>query len=358
MKRVFFTGTLALVVLMGKAQTTLLDPQDSIVVYDSLNAPRKPELNVGTKWVVTPTIRSFNTASYKSYYYNGMPFRLQFPKSYVPNTGDGKKYPVVVVLSGKEGMAKIYDNELQLKQGGIYFKNLADSGLYDGYVLYPQAQKDSGWGKKQAELLIDIFRYMANFAKLDINRIVLVGIGNGSLQGWQFVAHYPVVYAGVIGISGAPNLSAKKLEQVKEMSAWVVKGPLSEDAYPELTDSLVQRLNSLGMKVSYSLLEKEKNGWASIFSSPDFLKFILTANKSNPVVLKNRLAFQSGEQVNTRLYLPEGMDNYQWRKDGQIIAGKNTYDLGITEAGKYEARVKRGTDWSQWSTVPLTVTDK
>jgi len=141
-------GTLAFTnVVFG--QSNVFDPADPIINYNS-SAPagsqQNPSTNWGNiqKWVVTPRF-TWDSAYYKAYHFNGMSFRLMFPKTYQHNVNDGKKYPVMLFLHGAGEKGTIYDNELQLLHGGQLFMNRVNSAQFDGFLLYPQ-NKSGFWG--------------------------------------------------------------------------------------------------------------------------------------------------------------------------------------------------------------------
>src|SRR6478609_2805348 len=97
---------------------SVLNPNDPIVEYDSLNPPVQPPFGQIGKWVRTKSL-SWNSDSYKCYIYEGSCFRLKFPKSYNPTANDGKKYPIALVFHGGGEAGPITDNETQLYHGGL-----------------------------------------------------------------------------------------------------------------------------------------------------------------------------------------------------------------------------------------------
>src|ERR1700754_682369 len=109
------------------SQTGVLNPNDPVVIYNSAAPPATPGVNVLAKWVKTNRL-SYNTNTYKCYYFNGVAFRLKFPKTYVPGVSDGKLYPVYVFWHGIGEKGTIYDNEYQLYHGGDVHMAAVDNG--------------------------------------------------------------------------------------------------------------------------------------------------------------------------------------------------------------------------------------
>jgi len=95
MKRIYLILLLSYFVFgIGKISIaqSVLNPDDPIVEYDSLNPPVQPPWAQIGKWVRTKSV-SWNSDSYKCYIYEGSCFRLKFPKSYNPNVNDGTNIP-------------------------------------------------------------------------------------------------------------------------------------------------------------------------------------------------------------------------------------------------------------------------
>src|SRR5690348_14858725 len=128
-----------LLILQAAYSQSVLNPNDPIVEYDSLNPPKQPASGQIGKWVRTNRHFNWNTDSYKAYILNGCAFRLKFPKTYDPAATDGKRYPMIVFFHGHGEIGTIYDNEYQLLNGGQKFMNAVDDGTFDGYILCMQS---------------------------------------------------------------------------------------------------------------------------------------------------------------------------------------------------------------------------
>ena len=99
MKKVYLLSLLSCLFFFGSFGQSILNPNDTVVNYDSKNPPTQPTFGQIGKWVRTPKL-SWNTTEYKCYFYKGYAFRLHFPKSYNPTANDGKKYPMLVFFHG------------------------------------------------------------------------------------------------------------------------------------------------------------------------------------------------------------------------------------------------------------------
>src|SRR5258708_7169742 len=129
---------LSLVLASTVKGQSILDPNDPVITYDPNNPPASPAWGTIGKWVRTVRL-SWNTNNYKCYVYNGIPFRLRFPKSYNPTANDGKRYPIMIFWHGSGEGGPATDNEYQLFHGGDVFDNAVTNGTFDGYVILMQS---------------------------------------------------------------------------------------------------------------------------------------------------------------------------------------------------------------------------
>src|SRR5215467_5568896 len=100
MKQLYPRITLTLVILALfvteniKAQN-VFDINDKDSIFKS--QPPIPAWGKIVKWGHAVRLTNWGgtgTTTYKSYFYNSMPFRLKFPHTYQQGVNDGKKYPV------------------------------------------------------------------------------------------------------------------------------------------------------------------------------------------------------------------------------------------------------------------------
>jgi large repetitive protein len=355
MKSFFCFWLLLGATLIASAQENILNPKDSVLVYDAVHPPVTPPMGESAKWVVTHSLPWLNSSSFKPYYYNGIAMRLKYPKTYQQDVEDGKKYPMIIFLHGIMERGEIYDNEMQLKWGAMYLRDMADNGLFDGYLLFPQS-KSGGWNSNYGNSLEDIIKYMASTSKLDIDRVIIMGISSGSHGAWQLSAHKSRYIAGCVAISGFSDADAKEMPQYREIPVWMAIGAYDPFYSKTKADTFVQKFRDMGGNISYDMQgDLSHICWDQSMMKPEFAKFIQEVNKANPTLVKGKTNYAPGENIEGILALTPGFMKYEWRKDGVVLKNEGENELKITAPGKYEARFRRGNSWSSWSPAPVVI---
>lgn len=343
---------------------SILDPNDPIVIYNSAAPPATPAWNTIGKWVKTNRL-SWTTSSYKAYYYNGFCFRLKFPKTYNPTANDGKKYPMIVFLHGLGERGTVYDNEFQLYHGGQQFRDKVDNGTFDGYVLAMQTQ-NGFWGGPSYEAIRDIINYMVTNNKLDGFRVIANGLSAGGTGTWEIAIQQPTYIAGLLPMSAASTeyMQSAVVSKLKNKPLWIFQGGLDGNPDPYTTKLVRDAYLNAGGNFKYTEYSNLGHGtWNTAWAEPNFYPYVLSVYASNPWAAGGRFEFCPGDVINTSLGLTPGFDQYEWRKDGVLIPGATSSTLNISGLavagnsvlGVYTARVRRGTLWSDWSTIPVEI---
>jgi predicted esterase len=338
----------------GVAQS-VLDPNDPVITYDQSNPPTQPPFGQIGKWVRTVRL-GWNTTSYKAYIYKGCAFRLKFPKTYNPDANDGKKYPMLVFFHGLGETGSIYDNEYQLYHGGDDFAAAVDNGSFDGYVLCMQSQ--GFWGSGQYQYITEIIDYMVANNKLDPFRITDNGLSAGGQGTWEMMFNHPTYIAAGIPMS-AVSIGYKDSSNVNELKytpIWLFQGGLDGSPAPPTAQQVRDGFLNAGADFTYTEYPDLGHGvWDRVWTEPDFYPFLLRGYSSNPWPLFGRTEFCPGDAINVTLGLAPGFDAYEWRKNGVLINGANSNSINVNDTATYDARVKRGNIWSNWSHTPVYI---
>ncbi len=338
---------------------SVLDPADPVINYDSTNKPVQPAWGQIGKWVRTPRFTWWNTDSYKCYYYKGIQFRIKFPKTYNPNASDGKKYPMIMFWHGLLEAGDIYENEFQLYWGGDFYKNAIDNGIYDGYAIFMQAPVSSGsfFAAGHYQAMKEIIDYMVTNNKLDPFRLISNGLSSGGLASWQMFLDNPTYVSNIIAMSAPGNWNIPDvIEKTKFTPLWYTNGGLDNNPTPFTADQNVAAFQAAGMNyVRYFYPNADHNTWEPTWAEPKFWPTVNGAYSSNPWALTGKTKYNQGEIVNATIGLAPGYDTYEWRKDGVMISTAITRSIQVTSYGVYDARVKKGTLWSDWSKMPVHI---
>ena len=98
--QILLSTCLCACMLVQKSEAqSVINPADPVLEYNPSAPPTPPSyFNPLVKWVRTLNIAGgavqlrnpgWNSDVYKAYNYNGLAFRVQFPKTYSPTTNDG-----------------------------------------------------------------------------------------------------------------------------------------------------------------------------------------------------------------------------------------------------------------------------
>jgi 5-hydroxyisourate hydrolase-like protein (transthyretin family)/predicted esterase len=335
---------------------TVLDPNDPIVNYDSLNPPVQPAWGQIGKWVRRPSL-TWNTESYKAYIYKGLQFRLKFPKSYNPTANDGKKYPILMFWHGLLESGDIHDNEYSMWLGGDLFRHNVDNGTFDGFVIFMQAPIDGGsfFASGHFNYMMEIIDHMVANTKLDPFRIISNGLSSGGMSSISVFLEHPTYVSSIIAMSAPGNYSgADIVNKVKFTPFWYAHGGEDHNPSASTGDDNYNAMNAAGAnfkRIKYPGAYHDT--WGATWWDPEFWPYVNRAYSANPWPLHGKTLFEQGETVNVIIGLAPGYSAYEWRRNGVIIPGATGNTIQATQLGIYDARIKRGNIWSEWSKVPV-----
>src|SRR6476661_3523382 len=236
MKKLLFLTSIGLLSYANLfAQPNVFDPADPIVNYRSSAASgsaQHPVTNWGNiqKWVVTPRF-TWDSASFKAYHFNGISYRIMFPKSYQHNVNDGKKYPVMLFWHGAGESGTIYDNELQLLHGGELFMNRVKTGQFDGFLVYPQ-NTGGFFGNTYYAPMMQVIDSLAKYCKLDIDRVFIDGLSAGGQAVFEMLMLYPQRVAKAAPSSAASTGSFSYINGFIHIPIWMATGGLDNNPHP------------------------------------------------------------------------------------------------------------------------------
>lgn len=375
----------ALAILFHQKTTaqSVINPSDPVIEYNALTPPTPPDwFNPLVKWVRTKGIANnavqrrsnnagWNSDVYKAYTYNGLAFRVEFPKTYNPTANDGKKYPLLIFLHGQgENDTKYllpnsynYDNHWQLLQGPHEFDTAIAGGTFDGYVLAPQLQNAVNSSPTTfypgiLNDLIKIVNYMIANNKVDPFHIVVNGLSEGGLGCWEFLNLFPTYISSIAPMSSPITFIADSnfISNKRYTPIWCAQGGTDINPSPAQTKVVADSMAKYGVNFKETLYPGVGHGtWYYFWNEPGFWPFVNKSYSSNPWSLYGKSQFWPGEPVNATIGVNLGFEGYEWRRNGTVINNANSNEINVTGVGVYDARVKRDGVWSDWSHTPVTV---
>jgi predicted esterase len=344
---------------------SVLNPTDVVVTYDPLNPPVQPPHGQIGKWVRTrrPEV-PWSTDQWKAYIYKGRAFRLKFPKTYVPGGADTKKYPLMLFFHGLGEADTVTDNEWHLMLGTRFFEQSVESGVFDGYIL--AMQSPGHFGQSEFQSILELIEYMIINNKVDPFAITANGLSSGGQATWELTSNYPHYISTAVPMSWAsllyyqdPNSSTYLIDKIKYTPVWGSQGHLDGNPSPWTTWQMRDAFVAKG--ANFKLTEypfQDHATWEQVWSDPDFFSFIKRGYSSNPWSMFGKFEFAPGEPINATIALPPTFNGYEWRKNGVVIPGATGHSITATSLGIYDARVLRGTRWSEWSRIPVVLKEK
>jgi predicted esterase len=341
------------------SQTGVLDPADAINVYNPLNPPATPPYGTLAKWVKTNRV-SFDATSFKAYFYKGVAFRLKFPKTYQHGVNDGKKYPLILFFHGRGERGTIYDNEYQIFHGGNTHRTAVDQGKFDGFLFYPQTTSDDGFFTSgELTILRELIEnYFIPQIKVDVNRIIVDGLSGGGSGTWVFSVLNPTLVAAATPISPpiGTQVPSNGLENLKFTPIWQFQGGRDESPSPAETQLIANMYLNAGANYKWTLYPNLGHScWNAAWAEVDYWPFNNRAHKANPWTLTGKTEFCAGDAINATIGVTPGFSGYEWRKNGVVIPGASGNQINVTEVGVYDCRVRRGTEWTEWSPIPVNI---
>ncbi|HWJ25125.1 MAG TPA: hypothetical protein VNS32_01205, partial [Flavisolibacter sp.] len=230
------------------AQSGVFNPNDPVVNYNSASPPVKPGYNQVGKWVRTPKV-SWNTTSFKCYYFNGLPFRLKFPKNY----DSTKNYPVIIFFNGDGEYGRTpYDNEYQLALGGQVHMAAVDNGKFNGFLLYPQSQSPYWYAGSLGTVKDLLEKVMIPMNMIDPFRIYIDGLSAGGQAVWQFMQTYTTLVAAATPISAASPAYDDSVLKYRFTPVWHFQGGQDPAPLPSTSHALGGNILKVGGNYQYT----------------------------------------------------------------------------------------------------------
>lgn len=242
------------------------------------------------------------------------------------------------------------------------------SRAFPGFMFYPQNL--NGWGSgglanTNTYDVIRIIRLLIKKYNIDPNRIYIHGLSDGGAGAYKVMRSAPWLFAAALPMSAVDNASIVDYQlypYIASVPLWTFQGGTDGNPLPANTFAYVQSMRNNGLDVRYTLYPTLGHGtWNAAYAEVDFFTWMRGKDKSNIHVMFGKPEVCGTSGTGVQLVLGQGFLDYQWEKDGELIAGANSYEYTAMLPGTYRARFSRKanpgeTDWNRWSD-PLVVTE-
>ncbi|MEM9858087.1 MAG: LamG-like jellyroll fold domain-containing protein, partial [Bacteroidota bacterium] len=313
--------------------------------------PETRVYNQISPWGHTDKGTNWDTSPFIPFIYKEIWFRIMPPNgvTYDKQTDTwnfsdpSKEYPMSYfqVGGGKFGD----DNNYPLANGGRNWRDAVLSDEFPGFVVYPQNMSRGGQPPNQSE---DLIRALMDLLPVDRTRLYMHGTSNGGKSVWLTINAYPRLFAAATPFSGisesgySPQLLFTPIRQYQ--------GGNDLNPAPGYTESILNQFVANGGATEYVLYPTLGHGtWNRGYSEDDYFTWLLSHKMNDIHVLFDNREICPGDPINVTMGFTPGFTNYEWRKDGVLIAGENNNTLNVNQFGNYSGRILLEGEWTEWS---------
>lgn len=388
MARIYILSALLFLSLLPNAMGQL---------YEGTWSERKAPNGIDSAKTFYKTSTEFDTSPYKEFNYQKTGYdvlNIRFLEPQDFNPAEGKKYPMVVMLhgAGESGDCwntcyhdspvgtlnrnRYLNNDKNLLHGGEEHLNArnadpSDEWSFDGFIMFPQNLE--GWSTNPAGNLLQVaeaIELLSERYPVDKNRVYLHGLSNGGVAVWTLAAMRPDLFAAIQPMSGTiegywltdgnevdppyywlqGGSDPPWKESLLEMPIRQFQGATDENPFPWLSEQNLASMRNAGATPEYFFYPNLGHGvWETAYVEPDFFSWMLQYSKLNIHAFDGKTEICEGDVVSTVLGISPGFDEYEWKKNDQIISNSDSNRIAISEYGDYYVRFRRGSEWTEWS---------
>lgn len=308
-------------------------------------------------------------------------YRIAYPTGF--DSTATEKIPLIVFMHGAgergdcwggscygEDDPRMWNNDHNLQHGGRQHLEAIDRSPSDprhwpGLVVFPQNKNGynpgpelSTWTGRVIALVEELIKHYP----IDPNRIYIHGLSEGAQGAWMLINSRPDLFAAAAPMSGHRDHGAFDTNVVSpdttmiHMPVWQFQGGRDTRPKPSSTEQKLNKIRNLGGTPRYTLYPTLGHGvWNTAYAEPDFFSWFLQYSKLTIHAYYGVKEVCEGDEVNVRLGISKGFDEYEWRKNknGVITAmppsPERPNEIIADELASYQVRFRRGTEWTPWS---------
>lgn len=349
----------------------VFNPADPIVTYNSAapagssTNPNQPPWYVMSKWVRTNRNLGWTTSNFKCYIWNGMAFRMRFPKNYNPL--NASKYPVIIFLHGGGEAKPVYDNEIQLTWGAQVFEQRINNNEWNGFLLFPQ-ETYIGWSDDYYSRINGVLDTLEKYNNIDPDRVITMGLSAGGVGSIDYARVHPKRIATALPAS-PPNadLLLPDTANFIHVPIWMANGGVDVNPDPYKAQDFYSGFRKAGGNIYRTFYAANgHNTWTDMWNETNAAGGFITttywnsAHKAQPLLYFQNQQFCSTDPIAARMGITAGFFAYEWQKDGVTIPDATSNEYTATQTGQYRVRFMRvsGGYWSAWTPNPVVISTK
>jgi predicted peptidase len=193
---------------------------------------------------------------------------------YVPNEKPvSGEYPLMLFLHGMGERGT--DLGLVKMHGPPSFLN--KNSDFPFVVVSPQCPDNEYWAP---EYLLQLLDTIEGQLPIDKNKIYVTGLSMGGYGTWALAQTAPERFAAIAPICGGSPYELEKIDVLKDLPIWAFHGAKDKVVLPSETKKLVERLQSLGSDVKFTLYhDAEHNSWTATYENQELYDWLLSKSK-------------------------------------------------------------------------------
>lgn len=316
-------------------------------------------------------------------------YRIAYPTDFDSLGTDLK--PLIVFMHGAgergdcwggtcygKGDPRMWNNDHSLQHGGRQHleainRNSSDPRHWPGFVVFPQNKNGYNPGPgldTWTGRVIALVEQLIKKYPIDPNRIYIHGLSEGAQGTWMLINSRPDLFAAAAPMSGHRDHGAFDTDVVSpdttmiHVPVWQFQGGRDTRPKPSSTEQKLNKIRNQGGTPRYTLYPTLGHGvWNTAYAEPDFFSWFLSYSKLTIHGYYGVKSVCEGDEVNVRLGISKGFDEYEWRKikDGVTTAvapsPERDNEIIADDFASYQVRFRRGSQWTEWSE-PYTITEK
>jgi pimeloyl-ACP methyl ester carboxylesterase len=348
----------------------VFDPADVNKEFPNPLPPQPPQ-NRLAKWYRQKAGSRiiWDDTRFKCYIWNGMPFRLRYPKNY--NPASSTKYPMILFMHGAgESKPNVYENSDHLFWAAELFDTRIENNEWNGFLLFPhQSAGERTYDNSHFDRMNSIIDSLEKYEHFDPHQLIVMGLSSGGGGSLAYTNRHPNRTA--VCIPSDPAFPSINVNAVVHIPYWISNSGADDNPRPGEVGNVMASLRNAGADTYQQYYAVgDRFSWVRMWDQTDVNgRPILTdywkrAHKAQPIVFFGNTRFCADAAVSAKMGITAGFNAYEWQKNttGTFvnIPGANSNEYTAAEFGAYRVRFKQtaSSQWSVYSPQPIVISPK